>query len=81
MARIDIAFTNVNGVRKAQVPTGQLKVTKVPGHGWMGVHVPWQGRSQVFVPAGKVRLLDDAIDATVSAWRQYVGLDEIRSFV
>jgi hypothetical protein len=80
--KVEIKFgTPVNGVRKAQVPTGQLVITRVPRCGLMGVHRPWQGRSQVFVSAGKFRTIDDTMDALISEWRRHVGVDEIRSFV
>ncbi len=79
--QVKMEFSNHNGVRKCEVPTGALVITRVPGHGLMGVHRPTSGRSQVFVPAGKHRTLPETITALVSEWRKHVGLDDIHSWV
>lgn len=81
MAQYKMTFENHNGVRKCAVPTGELVITRVPRMGLMGVHRPKEGRSQVFVPVGKYNTLSEMSTALVTAWREFTGLDDIRSFV
>lgn len=71
---MQVQFKNVNGLRIADVPNGQLIVSRVPLHGYMGVLRPDQGRKQVLVPAGKVKRIPDAMNALVEAWKWQVGL-------
>lgn len=79
--QVKMEFTNHNGVRKCAVPTGLLVIVRVPGQGLQGYHKPNDGRCLVMVPTGKHRTLAETQEALVKAWRDLVGLDEIRSFV
>ena len=72
---MQITYTSpVKGLHIAEVPTGTLKISRVPGHGLMGVHKPNEGRAQVLVSPGKVRTLNDLKVALVEEWKTMVGL-------
>lgn len=79
--QVKLAFELANKIRKCEVPTGTLVITRVPGMGLQGYHRPKTGRTQVFVPTGTVKTIAQAETGLISAWRKFVGLDEIRSFV
>ena len=71
---MQVMFARVNGLRIADVPNGQLIVSKVPGHGYMGVLRPNGGRKQVLLPAGKVKKINLAMNELVEAWKWQVGI-------
>lgn len=77
----DLKFELANKVRTCPVQTGTLRIVRVPGLGLQGIHKPHEGRQQVLVPCGKVRLTVDMEAALIAAWRDYVGLDNIHSYV
>ena len=84
MATYEIKFEQVSkGMKICPVPRGKLIITRVPGHGYMGVYRPETKHSggQVIVPAGKVRGMAQMEEMTYKAWRDMFGLDDARSFV
>jgi hypothetical protein len=84
MAAYEIKFELVSkGMKVCPVPKGKLIITRVPGHGLMGVYRPETKTSggQVILPAGKVRSMAEAEAQTYQAWRDMMGLDDLRSFV
>jgi hypothetical protein len=77
--QINIEYKSpAKGMYTADVPTGKLKIVRVPGHGLMGIHKPHEGRSQVMVPAGKVKTVTACQDALIEAWKIQVGIGEMR---
>lgn len=71
---MQVQFKNVNGLRIADVPTGQIIVSRVPGHGYMGVHRPHGARKQVLLPATGIRSINVAMSAALDAWKWQVGI-------
>jgi hypothetical protein len=79
--QISLEFTGTRSLKTCETPQGKLVITRVPGHGLQGYFRPVTGRSQVWVAAGKHKTQGDTVDAMIAAYRNFVGLDEIRSFV
>lgn len=73
--QVALGFTVKNKARTCPVPTGKLVIVRVPGHGLQGYHKPNEGRSQVFVPTGKVKTVAEAEAALIEAWLSFVGID------
>lgn len=78
--QVKMEFTGGRGFKVCETAQGRLVVTRVPSQGLQGYFRPREGRAQVWVAAGRYKTQQQVQDAMVDAWRQFVGLDEIRSF-
>ena len=67
-------FERTSGaIRACEVPTGTLRIVRVPKMGLQGYHKPRGGRTQVLVPTGKVRTIEDTRKALIEAYCAFTG--------
>jgi hypothetical protein len=77
---MEITFTKANKLYIANVPTGRIIISTVPGRGRMAVHRPTGKFSGglVIVSAGKHKTIDDIKADAVREYDRMMGVDDIR---